>query len=141
MEVYYKGYLISDDKAKLDKQVVLDYLARSYWTNRRSPERILRSMDHSNCYGVYQKEQQIGFARVVTDSATIYYLCDVFVLEEYQGQGIAKKLIEIITNSDEYEWMTGVLGTLDAHGLYEEYGFERDAERFMRRQPQGKSNN
>lgn len=141
MEVYYKNYLISDDKAKLDKQVVLDYLARSYWGNQRSPERILRSIDHSHCYGVYQEEQQIGFARVVTDKATIYYLCDVFVLEEYQGQGIAKKLIEIITNSEEYEWMTGVLGTLDAHGLYEEYGFERDSERFMRRQPQGRSNN
>ncbi|GAA0385285.1 GNAT family N-acetyltransferase [Paenibacillus motobuensis] len=141
MEVNYKNYLISDDKAKLDKQVILDFLAQSYWANRRPPERILRSIDHSHCYGVYLEEQQIGFARVVTDQATIYYLCDVFVLEEYQGQGIAKKLIEIITNSKEYEWMTGVLGTLDAHGLYEEYGFERDSERFMRRQPQGRRNN
>lgn len=138
MEVFFKEYQITDDKEKINRQVVLDYLAQSYWANRRTPERILKSIDNSHCYGVYHNEKQIGFARVVTDEATVYYLCDVFVIKEYQGQGIGKKLIEIITKSEEYEWMTGILGTLDAHGLYEQYGFERDSERFMRRIPQGK---
>jgi len=136
MEVLYKEYLISDDKDKINRKVVLDFLARSYWANKRPPERIIRSIENSHCYGVYHQDNQIGFARVVTDEATFYYLCDVFVLNEYQGQGIGKKLIEIITNSEKYEWMTGVLGTLDAHGLYEQYGFEKDSDRFMRRIPQ-----
>ncbi|WIV20245.1 GNAT family N-acetyltransferase [Paenibacillus polygoni] len=138
MEVLYKDYLISDDREKINRRVVLDFLADSYWANRRPPDRIIKSIENSHCFGVYNKENQIGFARVVTDRATIYYLCDVFVLEEYQGQGIGKKLIEIITNSEEYEWMTGVLGTMDAHGLYEQYGFERDTDRFLRRTPQGR---
>ena len=138
MEVLYKDYLISDDSDKINRQVVVDFLAQSYWANRRSPKRILRSIENSRCYGVYHKDIQIGFARVITDEATFYYLCDVFVLKEYQGQGIGKKLIELITNSEEYEWMSGMLGTFDAHGLYEQYGFERDSERFMRRIPQGR---
>ncbi|MCM3783526.1 GNAT family N-acetyltransferase [Neobacillus mesonae] len=136
MDVYYKDYLFSDNKDKIDRQVIMKFLAQSYWAKHRPPERILKSIDNSTCYGVYDQNKQIGFARVVTDEATVYYLCDVFVLEEYQGQGIGKKLIEVITNLKEYEWMTGILGTLDAHGLYEQYGFERDQERFMRRVPQ-----
>lgn len=137
MEVMYKEYLITDDKVRINRQVVLDFLAQSYWANSRPPARILRSIENSRCFGVYHADKQIGFARVVSDEATVYYLCDVFVLKEYQGQGIGKKLIEVITSLEEYEWMTGILGTLDAHGLYEQYGFEKDPERFMRRVPQG----
>jgi GNAT superfamily N-acetyltransferase len=136
LEVLFKEYLITDDKDRINRQVVLDFLAQSYWASKRPAERILISIENSHCYGVYHKDQQIGFARVVTDEATVFYLCDVFVLSEYQGQGIGKKLIEIITSSKKYEWMTGILGTLDAHGLYEQYGFQKDSDRFMRRMPQ-----
>jgi len=136
MEFFYKYYLISDDNSRINRKVVLDFLAQSYWANKRSPERILKSIETSHCFGIYHGDDQIGFARVITDAATFYYICDVFVLDEYRGQGIGKKLIEMIINLEEYEWMTGVLGTMDAHGLYEQYGFEKDSERFMRRAPQ-----
>jgi len=139
MEFYYKNYLISDDNSRINRKVVLDFLAQSYWASKRSPERILKSIETSHCFGVYHDDHQIGFARVITDEATVYYICDVFVLEEYRGQGIGKKLIEMITISEDYEWMTGVLGTMDAHGLYEQYGFEKDSDRFMRRAPQRRS--
>lgn len=133
MEIVYKDYLISDDKTKINRQIVLDFLAQSYWANKRSPERILKSIDHSHCFGVYHDSEQVAFARVVTDTATIFYLCDVFVLDDYRGQGIGKKLVEVITSAEEYEGMSGILATQDAHGLYEQYGFARDSERFMRR--------
>jgi GNAT superfamily N-acetyltransferase len=113
-------------------------LARSYWANKRPPEKIKRSLQNSICYGVYDGEKMIGFARVITDGATMYYLCDVFILEEYRSQGISKKLIEIITNAPEFEWMTGILGTQDAFGLYEQFGFQKDPERFMKRLPQAR---
>ena len=137
VEVLYKDYFISDDKIRINRQFVLEYLAQSYWANRRPPERILQSIESSHCYGVYHNNNQIGFARIITDGATMFYLCDVFVLQEYQGQGIGKRLVDMITNAEEYEWMTGVLGTLDAHGLYEQFGFQKNSERFMSRPPQG----
>lgn len=138
MEVAFGQYVISDDKSRIDVQTVIDFLARSYWANRRPPERIRKSIEHSICYGVYDGDKMIGFARVVTDLATVYHLCDVFVLEAYRGQGIGKKLVEVITNAPEFEWMTGVLGTLDAHGLYERFGFVREGERLMKRIPQAR---
>ena len=136
MELAFGDYLISDRKERLDRTVILDYLARSYWANERSPERILRSIEASACYGVYYRDQQVGFARIVTDGATMFYLCDVFVLEAHQGSGLGKKLIETIVHAPGYEWMTGILGTKDAHGLYEKYGFESIPGRFMRRMAQ-----
>ncbi|MEK5057936.1 GNAT family N-acetyltransferase [Paenibacillus sp. FSL H7-0326] len=82
---------------------------------------------------MYYGDRQIGFARIITDWATVYYLCDVFIDEEYRGRGLGKKLIEVII--EEYEGMMGLLGTLDGHGLYEKYGFMKNTERFMNRRP------
>lgn len=135
MEVSYKNYIISDNKSRIHIQTVIDFLAGSYWASHRSPETIKRSIDNSICYGVYDGEKMIGFARIVTDGATMYYLCDVFVVEEYRGQGISKKLIEVIVNAPAFEGIFGLLGTLDAHGLYEKFGFEKEPGRFMKRLP------
>ncbi|MEK4038910.1 GNAT family N-acetyltransferase [Paenibacillus sp. FSL F4-0122] len=136
MEVQFKEYLISDDTSRINVQTVIDFLSISYWASRRPIEKIKKSIQSSICYGVYQGDKMIGFARLITDGATMYYLCDVFVLEEYRGQGISKKLVDVITNASEFEWMTGILGTQDAHGLYEQFGFSKDSERFMKRLPQ-----
>lgn len=138
MEYRFKEYVISDDPKRINTQTVIDFLATSYWASSRSLEKIKASIQNSICYGVYDKDKMIGFVRIITDGATMYYLCDVFVIDDYRGQGISKKLVEIITNAPEFEWMTGILGTKDAHKLYEKYGFERDGERFMRRQPQAR---
>lgn len=138
MEMTYKQYVISDDRSKVNVKTVVDFLATSYWASRRPPETIQLSIQNSICYSVYDGERMIGFARIVTDGATMYYLCDVFVLEPYRGQGISKKLIEVITNDPQFEWMTGVLGTKDAHGLYEQFGFVREQERYMKRLPQAR---
>lgn len=136
MEVQYKNYVISDDKTRIDVQTVIDYLARSYWAHNRPVEKIKKSIANSACYGVYDGDRMIGFARIITDGATMYYLCDVFILEAYRKQGISKKLIETITNAPEFEWMTGLLGTKDAHGLYEQFGYHKEGDRYMRRAPQ-----
>ncbi|MFD0713054.1 GNAT family N-acetyltransferase [Paenibacillus sp. GCM10027626] len=135
METSFGQYVISDDKQRIDVQIVIDFLATSYWASKRTPEKIRQSIENSLCYGVYDGEKMIGFARIITDGVTMYYLCDVFVLEAYRQQGISKELVRVITESSEFAGMTGMLGTKDAHGLYEQYGFERDQERFMRRTP------
>ncbi|AZK45081.1 GNAT family N-acetyltransferase [Paenibacillus lentus] len=135
MEIYYNEYLISDDKERLDLDKVKGYLARSYWANQRSEEKIEKSIEESVCFGIYKDKKQVGFARVVTDDATMYWLCDVFIDENYRGLGLGKYLVETITESERFRKLTGLLGTRDAHELYEQFHFVRDRDRLMRRAP------
>lgn len=135
MEIVFDRFVISDDKARVDISTVKEFMARSYWANKRSSEKIEHSIQNSVCYGVFDEGKQVGFARMVTDDATMYYLCDVFIDEAYRGQGIGKKLVEVITESDRFRNLMGILGTADAHELYEQYHFVQDADRFMRRPP------
>lgn len=135
MRQEYKGFIISDDKELLDLQAVCNLLAKSYWADKRPVERIKKSIDNSVCYGIYHKGRQVGFARVVSDSATMYWLCDVIIDEVYRGNGLGKKLVEVIANSSELKGLLGILCTKDAHGLYEHHNFKRNNDMFMVRPP------
>lgn len=120
------GYIISKDKNLLDLDVVEALLSRSYWAAGRSRERIKTSIENSMCFGVYDGERQIAFARVITDYAVFAYLCDVIVDEAYRGKGIGKSLMEYITDCEDLkEVRSWTLKTKDAHGLYRQYGFEK----------------
>ncbi|WP_135551454.1 GNAT family N-acetyltransferase [Paenibacillus cymbidii] len=138
MEIHHQHYVISDDKSRIDKELVLGFLSRSYWANKRPHERTVKAIETSYCLGVYDGDRQVGFARVVSDYATIYYICDVFVQEEHRGRGIGKRLVETIVSADMFQGMTGLLGTFDAHGLYEQYGFVREPDRYLKRLPQAR---
>ncbi len=135
-ELHKDDYTISTDPARLDVEVIYGYLSRSYWANNRTKETVAKSLPSSLNFGLYQGKTQVGLARVVTDLATFAYLCDVFVLEEHQGKGLGKWAIETVTN---YPDLVGIrmllLATGDAHGLYEQYGFESipNPERWMRK--------
>jgi N-acetylglutamate synthase-like GNAT family acetyltransferase len=130
-----ENFIISDEKEKLDAEYIHDYLAnKSYWAENIPLETVRKSIDGSICFGIYENEKQIGFARVVTDKATFGYLADVFIDENYRTKGLSKWLMEIIMAHRELQglrrWM---LGTKDAHGLYEKFGFEplENPERIM----------
>jgi GNAT superfamily N-acetyltransferase/uncharacterized damage-inducible protein DinB len=129
--------LISTDARLLDVSLIHDFLTnRSYWATGRPFEVVQRALDNSLCFGLYQRERQVGFARVVTDRATFAWLCDVFVLEAYRGRGLSKWLMEYVMGHPELQRLRRfLLGTRDAHGLYERYGFTplADANRFMER--------
>jgi GNAT superfamily N-acetyltransferase len=135
MDIKFEDYYISDNKELLDIKTIKGFLARSYWASQRSEERTERSIQNSICYGVYHESRQIGYARVITDHATMFYLCDVFIDEAYRGKGIGKKLVESLITSDELKDLMGLLGTRDAHELYKQYDFESDPERLMKRHP------
>jgi GNAT superfamily N-acetyltransferase len=118
-------FTCTTDKSLLHTDVIHGFLCnRSYWAKGRSMEKVKRSILHSLCFGVYHKGQQVAFARVVTDYTVYAYMLDVFVLEDFRGLGLAKFLMNCIMNHHELQelkrWM---LGTEDAHGLYEHYGF------------------
>ncbi|MCR2802782.1 GNAT family N-acetyltransferase [Paenibacillus soyae] len=137
MRVEFDGYVISSDKSLLQLERIYSWLGQSYWASHRPAETIKRSIESeaSICFGVYGGGNQIGFARAVTDQATMYWLCDVWIDEAYRGRGVGKRFVDSIIQSDELIHLSGFLGTADAHRLYEQHGFVKDSERFMVRRP------
>lgn len=119
-------YIIKTGKDAMHLEEVKALLEQSYWANTRDIETIKKSIDYSLCYGAFLKEtdKQIGFARVVTDYATLYYICDVIVDESYRGIGIGKALLDTIHSNKEVCSLKGILATNDAHELYRKYGFQ-----------------
>ena len=126
--------IISDDKSKLDMELIHKFLTSSYWAEGRTLNEVKNSIENSVCFGVYMDNRQIGFARVVSDLTVIAYLMDVFIIEKYRGKGISKLLLNRIFEDQKFslvkKWM---LATKDAHSLYAEFGFERikNADRLM----------
>ena len=115
---------ISIDKNKLNMELIYNYLSASYWGKNYTFDSVKKSIQNSFCFGVYIDNRQIGFARVITDFVNLAYLADVFIIEEFQGQGIGKYLLDVVFNHPELnnikKWM---LATQDAAGLYKKYGF------------------
>jgi len=104
------------------------YLSRAYWSEGIPRHVIVKSVEGSICFGIFDGSRQIGLARVITDKATFAYLCDVYVLEEYRGQGLSKWLMEAVRSHPDLQNLRRfVLVTRDAHGLYEKFGFTRPA--------------
>lgn len=120
-----ESFSISTDKTKLDLEMICNFLRSAYWANQRPRETVLKSLEHSLCFGLYQFDQQIGLARVITDFATFAYLCDVFVLDDYRGRGLGKFLMQTVLEYPELIHLRRfMLATKDAHGLYSQYGFK-----------------
>lgn len=120
------SYIISIDKSKLDVNMIHEFLSkRSYWAQGRTLQEVQKSIDNSICFGVYTQEGvQVAFARVATDKIIFAYLMDVFVLEEYRGQGVSKLLLKTILEDDDLkDLMRWQLDTNDAHTLYAQFGF------------------
>jgi GNAT superfamily N-acetyltransferase len=119
------AYTISTDKNQLDISVIHGYLKNAYWCKNKPRHLIEKSIQGSICFGVYHQAQQVGFARVITDSTTFGYLADVFIIPEYQGKGLGKLLIGTIMNCPDFQgFRSWSLATKDAHGLYAKFGFK-----------------
>ncbi|MEH6892465.1 GNAT family N-acetyltransferase [Bacillus sp. JJ864] len=133
------NYYISTNKDLLQVDIIHDFLSNdSYWAKGIQKELVAEAIKNSPlCYGVYESEtnQQIGFARVVTDFVRFSWLADVFILPAYRGEGLSKWLIETIVKHPKLNGTRFMLVTKDAHMLYEQYGFEKitEPEKFMMR--------
>ncbi|MGA8500990.1 MAG: GNAT family N-acetyltransferase [Candidatus Sulfotelmatobacter sp.] len=134
MEYRRDEFLISTDRERLSLDMVHGFLTNCYWARGIPREVVARSIENALCFGIYDGQSQIGFARVISDFATIAYVGDVFVLETHRGRGLGKWLMQCITQhpalQDLRHW---VLTTRDAHGLYSQFGFApvKAPERFM----------
>jgi GNAT superfamily N-acetyltransferase len=116
--------------------MIAQFLASSYWANGIPADTVVRSLEHSLCFALLAGDRQVGFARVISDFATIAYLGDVFVLPEYRGRGLAKWLMECVLGHPDLQGLRRwILATRDAHGLYQQLGFTplKKPETFMER--------
>ena len=118
-------YQISTARDKFDLDFIHNYISKeSYWAKGRSREKVLRSMENSLCFGMYDGQKQIGFGRVATDYVVFAWLMDVFVDPDYRGQGLGELLIKAIVEHPELQSVNGMgLRTNDAQALYAKFGF------------------
>lgn len=132
-------YLFSSDKTKLQVDVIHNYLSKeSYWAQNIPIEIVEASIKGSVCFGIYDGEKQIGYGRMITDSATFAYMADVFVLEGYRSKGLSKKFMGFILKYPDFKNLRRImLATKDAHGLYAKFGFTplSTPDRFMEIKP------
>jgi len=133
---YYKdGFCISTEQARLDLCAIHHFLStQAYWSQNIPFSRVETAVAHSLCFGLYQKEEQIGFARIVSDFSSMAYLADVYVVPEFRGLGLSKWLMQTIIDYPELQGLRRwILSTKDAHGLYKQFGWEPVAypERWM----------
>jgi GNAT superfamily N-acetyltransferase len=129
------GIELDDDPARIDVDAVHDYLANeSYWAKGRAREVVERLVrEAQRVVGVYDRDRQIGFARVFSDGVSLVYLADVYVLPEYRGRGLGTELVREIVENGPLAGVRWILHTRDAHGLYEKVGFGAPSERVMER--------
>jgi len=135
------NYAVSDEKSKLDINFIHSFIRNSYWGKGRSLEDVTETIENSDCFGIYDNNEQIGFARVVSDHVIFAYLFDVFIIEEYRGRGLSKILLNAVFESPKYKKVRKwYLATRDAHELYKKFGFQplAKAERLMEKVIAGK---
>jgi ribosomal protein S18 acetylase RimI-like enzyme len=128
------------EKKDVDLEELTRLLKQTFWACNRSVEDVQTTIDNSICFCAYdENDRMVGFARVVTDRVSIWYLCDVIVDEAHRNQGIGRMLISAILSDGRFHDIYGLLRTSHANDLYRKFGFE-DAEpdKIMFRDPNAK---
>ena len=125
MEINFEEYTISTDRAIMDIVAIHDFLSNhSSWSKNIPFEKVQLSIDNSLNFGVFHNEKQIGYARVISDFSTIAYLGDIYILQEFRGKGLSKKLMDAILQHPNLQKLRRwILLTSTANWLYEKYGF------------------
>ena len=128
-------YRIIDGAQNMKLEDIQRLLKLTYWADQRSPETVEKSVRNASCYGIFLDDvnKLVGFARVISDYATTFYLADVIIDPEYQRQGLGTALVSYVLSRPVYQGLRGILLTKNAHGLYRKFGFELNTERAMTR--------
>lgn len=124
---------ISTRKDLMNVEYIFEQLKNSYWAKNITKEEVMGRIANSLSFGLFKRDRQIGFARVITDYNSIAYIADVFIEERERGNGYSRVLLDHILNYPKLNGVKWLLATRDAHGLYEKFGFSAVAnpERFM----------
>lgn len=126
INIPFGEYIITTDKERLSAKAAHQWLStESYWSKNIPLEVVKNAFDHSYVIGILHHGQQVGYGRMVTDYATFAWLADVYVLEEHRGKGLSKKMMATLMEQDWVKKLRNIgLGTWDAQGLYEQFGFK-----------------
>jgi GNAT superfamily N-acetyltransferase len=127
-------FVISDDRSRVQVEGVADLLAKTFWGHRRPREVVEKLIQTSMCFSLFHQLEQIGFARVVTDSAVFSWLSDVVIKDSYRGKDLGEWLVSCILDHPQIAGTQFVLQTTDASGLYERFGFQASG-KLMTRKP------
>ena len=121
-----EGYKISASKNEMEIDAIHNFIGRSYWAEVIQKDTLSKAVNNSLCFGVFTTSgEQIGFARMITDSATFAYIADVYILQVHRGKGLSKRLMQEIMAHPDLQGLRRInLATRDAHGLYEKFGFK-----------------
>jgi N-acetylglutamate synthase-like GNAT family acetyltransferase len=127
VEQSFGEFLITTDKTKMDVVAIHDFLSKySGWSDNIPVDKVKTSIENSLNFGLFHKDHQIGFARIISDFSTIAYLGDIYVLDSYRGQGLSKKLMEVVMGHPNLQGLRRwILLTSTADWLYEKYGFTK----------------
>lgn len=118
-------FRVSEQTSEMQLEVIHGFLTQSYWAKGIPIETVKQSIEGSFCIGGFIDDKQIAFARIISDFTTFAYLADVFVLEDYRGQGYSKRLLSHVTLHPKLQQLRRfMLCTSDAHGLYQQFGFQ-----------------
>ncbi|WP_208588885.1 GNAT family N-acetyltransferase [Gracilibacillus suaedae] len=123
MEWNKDSYTVSDNTNRMDTDAIYEMLQSSYWAANRPKEVIIQSMKNSICFGVFDGEKQVGFARVITDNFVFSWVCDVIIHSDYRGKGLGKWLFQCVMEHPDNQVKTLGLYTKDAHTLYQKFGY------------------
>jgi len=96
MKWKYKDYIITDDRSKANPESIKKLQSESYWALERDLATIKKTIENSICISVYDNDEQIGFARIVTDYAVFAWIADIIIRNQYRGKGIRKEIMRII---------------------------------------------
>jgi N-acetylglutamate synthase-like GNAT family acetyltransferase len=127
IERTFGDFFITTNKSKLDIVAIHDFLSKySGWSDNIPFHKVKISIENSLNFGLFHNDKQIGFARVISDFSTIAYLGDIYVLDNYRGQGLSKELMEsVMTHPNLQGLRRWILLTSTADWLYEKYGFTK----------------
>lgn len=127
IEIKFNEFTITTDTSKMDVIAIHDFLSKySGWSDNIPFDRVKMSIDNSLNFGLFHNNRQIGFARVISDFSTIAYLGDIYVVDDYRGQGLSKKLMEAVMEHPNLQGLRRwILLTSTADWLYEKYGFTK----------------
>ena len=129
-----KDFTISSEPERVDINALYHMLRRSYWAKDRTREEVEKTVANSICFSLFNGEEQIGFARVLTDRVAYAVILDMIIREDFRGQGLGKWLMQCIFEYPGIAPLRHVLWTTDAYNFYKKLGFhEMSMLKFMAR--------